>query len=180
MGAVVEGWGGREVCLPAQNNRRPALPLRGRSRTDTSPVRPPQSGSIENPVVIFAWDPGKIQTKALHHVLRTAGTLPIINLGPYGMRWGATSGGRLKVKGKAEARLCRPLATRVQRGSASTHHLRKIAALFAQQPRPNDKRNPLLHVLRTAGTGGRLREGPEGRRGRRVLWERKGGFRKRG
>jgi hypothetical protein len=24
--------------------------------------------------------------------------------------------------------------------------------IFAQQPRPNDKRNPLLHVLRTAGT----------------------------
>jgi hypothetical protein len=25
--------------------------------------------------------------------------------------------------------------------------------IFAQQPRPNDKRNPLLHVLRTSGTG---------------------------
>jgi hypothetical protein len=35
--------------------------------------------------------------------------------------------------------------------------------IFAQQPRPNDKRNPLLHVLRTAGTAGRLREGPCGK-----------------
>jgi len=34
--------------------------------------------------------------------------------------------------------------------------------IFAQQPRPNDKRNPLLHVLRTAGTTGRFIEGPRG------------------
>ena len=42
-----------------------ALPLRGRSRTDMSPVRTGRkAASSKNPAVIFAWGPGKIQTKA--------------------------------------------------------------------------------------------------------------------
>ncbi|MFY9180785.1 MAG: hypothetical protein WAO89_00540, partial [Kiritimatiellia bacterium] len=42
-----------------------ALPLRGRSRTDTSPVRTGRkAASSKNPAVIFARNPGKIQTKA--------------------------------------------------------------------------------------------------------------------
>ena len=40
------------------------------------------------------------------------------------------------------------------RGSAET-------LIFAQQPRPNDKRNPLLHDLRTAGVGGGKGSGKE-------------------
>ena len=59
------------------------------------------------------------------------------------------------------ARRCRPLAdrspARVGFNAPSSKNSRLI---FAQQPRPNDKRNPLHHVLRTAGTAGRLREGP--------------------
>jgi hypothetical protein len=53
------------------------------------------------------------------------------------------------------ARRCRPLAdtspARVGFNAPSSKNSRLI---FAQQPRPNDKRNPLLHVLRTAGVGG--------------------------
>ena len=42
-----------------------ALPLRGRSRTDTSPVRTGRkAASSKNPALIFAREPGKIQTKA--------------------------------------------------------------------------------------------------------------------
>ncbi len=37
--------------------------------------------------------------------------------------------------------------------------------IFAQQPRPNGKRNPLHHVLRTAGTTGRFIKGPCGKAG---------------
>ena len=52
------------------------------------------------------------------------------------------------------ARRCRPLAdmspARVGFNAPSSKNSRLI---FAQQPRPNDKRNPLHHVLRTAGTG---------------------------
>ncbi len=51
------------------------------------------------------------------------------------------------------ARRCRPLAdmspARVGIHAPSSKNSRLI---FAQQPRPNDKRNPLHHVLRTAGT----------------------------
>jgi hypothetical protein len=51
------------------------------------------------------------------------------------------------------ARRCRPLAdmspARVGFNAPSSKNSRLI---FAQQPRPNDKRNPLHHVLRTAGT----------------------------
>ena len=52
------------------------------------------------------------------------------------------------------ARRCRPLAdmspARVGFNAPSSKNSRLI---FAQQPRPNGKRNPLHHVLRTAGTG---------------------------
>ena len=53
--------------LPAQKTTAVffALPLRGRSRTDMSPVRTDRkAASSKNPAVIFAWEPGKIQTKA--------------------------------------------------------------------------------------------------------------------
>ena len=53
--------------LPAQKPTAvfSALPLRGRSRTDTSPVRTGRkAASSKNPAVIFAREPGKIQTKA--------------------------------------------------------------------------------------------------------------------
>ena len=68
------------------------------------------------------------------------------------------------------ARRCRPLAdmspARVGFNAPSSKNSRLI---FAQQPRPNDKRNPLHHVLRTAGTGrafegGALRGGGGGAR----------------
>ena len=53
------------------------------------------------------------------------------------------------------ARRCRPLAdmspARVGFNAPSSKNSRLI---FAQQPRPNDKRKPLHHVLRTAGVGG--------------------------
>ena len=53
--------------LPAQKPTAvfSALPLRGRSRTDMSPVRTGRkAASSKNPAVIFAREPGKIQTKA--------------------------------------------------------------------------------------------------------------------
>ena len=68
------------------------------------------------------------------------------------------------------ARRCRPLAdrspARVGFNAPSSKNSRLI---FAQQPRPNGKRNPLHHVLRTAGTGrafegGALRGGGGGAR----------------
>jgi hypothetical protein len=59
------------------------------------------------------------------------------------------------------ARRCRPLAdmspARVGFNAPSSKNSRLI---FAQQPRPNGKRNPLLHVLRTAGTLPMIKLGP--------------------
>ena len=83
------------------------------------------------------------------------------------MHWGGA-----KTKGLffVLARRCRPLAdmspARVGFNAPSSKNSRLI---FAQQPRPNGKRNPLHHVLRTAGTGrafegGALRGGGGGAR----------------
>ena len=67
----VRRWGSKREAfvwiLPAQKPTAvfSALPLRGRSRTDMSPVRTGRkAASSKNPAVIFAWGPGKIQTKA--------------------------------------------------------------------------------------------------------------------
>ena len=68
------------------------------------------------------------------------------------LHWG---GAKTKGLFSVLARRCRPLAdmspARVGFNAPSSKNSRLI---FAQQPRPNGKRNPLHHVLRTAGVGG--------------------------
>ena len=116
--AVVRGWrAGRGLpreafvwILPAQKPTAvfSALPLRGRSRTDTSPVRTGRkAASSKNPAVIFAWDPGKIQTKSSTPRPADGGHDRAIEGGALrGGGGGATSDGRgkgFRVRGSGKA-----------------------------------------------------------------------------
>jgi len=173
VGAVVEGWGGggggKRALVEFLGAKQPtavfpALTLRGRSGRDTSPVRTGRKAAAsKNPVVIFAWDPGKIQTKASTPRPADGGHATDYKFG--GLTecdGGATSGGRLKVKGEQPRRVAADRSrTRVQRGSASTHHLRKIAALFSRNsPAPMTKEILYSTSCGRRARGGRLREGP--------------------
>ncbi len=124
------------------------LARRCRPLADMSPARVGfNAPSSKNSRLIFAQQPrpnGK--RNPLLHVLRTAGTLPMIKLGPCCNREGV-AGASVRHRRGGKGAL---------RGRSAKRHHRKIRRLFLRETPAKSKRKPLYHVLRTAGTTGQF------------------------